>query len=272
MILKFSIYFETFRYFCCFTGETNCFISIISPKETNVITNTMKRFLLPLVFLLLISEFTFGQLKFSEGEVLVLSRHIWRGSQLGNDIAIEPSLTVESGNFSFNFWAAVTPNNSYSEIDLIPSYAFKHFSVSLLNYYNPVPDEKNSYFNLKEGESRHSLELTVDNYSLDDYRFKWMIGTFLLGDKSEETGKPLYSTYCEFMYPFTVKGIDIEPFAGFTTHAGLYAENFAFVNTGVNVSKEIELKLPFTIPLSLSFITNPYAKQSFIVFSGGIAF
>jgi hypothetical protein len=30
--------------------------------------------------------------------------------------------------------------------------------------------------------------------------------------------------------------------------------------------------LPFSIPLSLSFISNPYSKQSFVIFAGGIAF
>ncbi len=232
----------------------------------------MKRLLFPLVLVLFLADFSFAQLRFSEGEVLVLSRHVWRGEQLGNDIAIEPSVTVESGRFSFNVWAALTPNNSYSEVDLIPSVAFKHFSVTLLNYYNPDPEESNQYFNLKKGESRHSLELSFDNYSIDEHKFKWMVGTFLLGDKSEDTGKPLFSTYLEFMYPFTLKGIDVEPFAGITTHRGLYADNFALVNTGINLGKEIELKSPFTIPLSLSFISNPYAGSNYIVFSAGIAF
>ena len=232
----------------------------------------MKRLLFPLVLVLLIADFSFAQLRFSEGELLVLSRHVWRGEQLGNDIAIEPSVTLESGRFSFNVWAALTPNNSYSEVDLIPSVAFKHFSVTLLNYYNPDPEESNQYFNLKKGESRHSLELSFDNYSIDEHRFKWMVGTFLLGDKSEDTGKPLFSTYMEFMYPFTLKEINVEPFTRITTHRGLYADNFALVNTGINLGKEIELKSPFTIPLSLSFISNPYAGSNYIVFSAGIAF
>jgi hypothetical protein len=225
-----------------------------------------------LVFCLTFSSIAFGQVKFSEGEVLVLSRHIWRGSMLGDDVAIEPSVTIESGRFSLNFWAAVTPNNSYSEIDLIPSFAFNHFSVTLLDYYNPIPDENNTYFTFQEGKSRHSLELAFDNYGIDKYRFKWMIGTFLLGDKDEVTDKPLYSTYIEFKYPFTVKGIDIEPSVGLTPFKGLYADNFAVVNAGISIGKELDFKLPFTIPLSLSFISNPDAQKNFLVFSGGIAF
>ncbi|OFX52745.1 MAG: hypothetical protein A2066_04285 [Bacteroidetes bacterium GWB2_41_8] len=213
-----------------------------------------------------------GQKLEAEAEISVLNRHVWRGSQLGNALAIEPSATVTSGRFSFNVWAAVTTNNSYSEIDLIPSYSFNHFTFTVFDYYNPVPEENNQYLNFQEGKNRHSVELSFDNYSIDKQRFKWMIGTFVLGDKNEETGNPFYSSYLELKYPFTVFTIDAEPFAGLTPFRGYYADKFALINTGISFSKEIDLKLPFTFPLSLSFISNPYSRQSFIIFAGGIAF
>ncbi|MDP2113301.1 MAG: hypothetical protein Q8K69_04520 [Bacteroidota bacterium] len=229
----------------------------------------------PFCFLLLFilgSLAASGQKLAGEAEILLLSRHIWRGNQLGDAIAVEPSVTISGRRFSFNLWAARTTNNSYSEIDLIPSYQFNHFSLTLLDYYNPVPGEINQYLNFQEGKNRHSVELNIDNYSIDKQRFKWMAGTFILGDKNEETGKPFYSTYLEFKYPFTVFGIETEPFAGLTPFKGYYAVKFAIINTGISFSKEIDLKLPFTFPLSLSFISNPYSKQSFVIFAGGIAF
>lgn len=213
-----------------------------------------------------------GQKLAGEAEILLLSRHIWRGNQLGDAIAVEPSVTISGGRFSFNLWAARTTNNSYSEIDLIPSYQFNHFSLTISDYYNPVPGEINQYLNFQEGKNRHSVELNIDNYSIDKQRFKWMAGTFILGDKNEETGKPFYSTYLEFKYPFTIFGIETEPFAGLTPFKGYYADKFAIINTGISFSKEIDMKLPFTFPLSLSFISNPYSKQSFVIFAGGIAF
>jgi hypothetical protein len=213
-----------------------------------------------------------GQKLAGEAEILLLSRHTWRGNQLGDAIAVEPSVTISGGRFSFYIWAARTTNNSYSEIDLIPSYQFNHFSLTILDYYNPVPGEINQYLNFQEGKNRHSVELNIDNYSIDKQRFKWMVGTFILGDKNEETEKPFYSTYLELKYPFTVFGIETEPFAGLTPFKGYYADKFAIINTGISFSKEIDLKLPFTFPLSLSFISNPYSKQSFVIFAGGIAF
>jgi hypothetical protein len=213
-----------------------------------------------------------GQKLTGEAEILLLSRHIWRGNQLGDAIAVEPSVTISGGRFSFNLWAARTTNNSYSEIDLIPSYQFNHFSLTLLDYYNPVPGEINQYLNFHEGKNRHSVELNIDNYSIDKQRFKWMAGTFFQGDKNEETGKPFYSTYLEFKYPFTVFGIETEPFIGMTPFRGYYADKFAVINTGISFGKELELTAGFSIPLSLSVICNPYQNQQFVVISSGIYF
>jgi hypothetical protein len=94
-----------------------------------------------LIIFLSISAKTFCQLQLSDAEVLVQSRHIWRGEKLGTTAAIEPSVTLSAGRFSFNVWASVTTNNSYSEVDLIPAYQFNTFQLTLLNYYNPVPGE-----------------------------------------------------------------------------------------------------------------------------------
>ncbi len=213
-----------------------------------------------------------GQKANVEAEVMMLSRHVWRGSQLGDAIAIEPSVTFSKGRFSFNFWAAITPNNSYSEIDLIPSYTFNNYTVTLFDYYNPVPGESNQYLNFREGKNRHSLELVLDNYMADRQRLKWMIGTFMFGDKNEETNKPFYSTYLEFKYPFSIWAVEAEPFIGITPFRGYYADRLAIVNAGMSFEKELNLKMPFSIPLSLSFISNPHTKQSFVIFAGGIAF
>lgn len=231
----------------------------------------MNRYLVLYIFLF-VPVLVSGQKIELEAELLVQSRHVWRGSKLGTAPAIEPSINFGFGRFSFNLWAAKTTNNTYSEIDIIPSWQFDEFSLTLFDYYNPVAGENNRYLNFQEGRNRHSIELSVDNYSIEKRRIKWMAGTFLLGDRNEETGKPYYSTYLELKYPFTVFGIETEPFAGLTPFRGFYADKIALINAGISFSKEIDLKLPFTFPLSLSFISNPYSKQSFVIFAGGIAF
>jgi len=216
--------------------------------------------------------YSFAQVKVSDAEVFVQSCHTWRGEKLGTAPAIEPSVTFSASRFSFNVWASVTTNNSYSEVDLVPAYQFDKFQLTLLNYYNPVRGEKNQYLNFQEGKSRHSLEITADNYGVDKQRFKWMLGTFLLGDKNEETGNPFYSTYLEFKYPFTIWKIDAEPFCGLTPFEGYYADRFAIINTGISFTKVFEVSARLSIPVALTYAYNPYQDKQLLSFGTGLVF
>ena len=234
--------------------------------------STMRRWMSFIFLSLATAVICYGQPRIAEAELMFLSRHVWRGEQLGTAVSIEPSVTATAGRFSFNVWAALTPDNSYSEVDLIPSYQFDYFELSLLDYYNPVAGEKNRYLKFDDVANRHSVEVTLDNYEVEKYRLKWMAGTFIFGDKNEDTGKPYYSTYIEFSYPFTLWKIDMEPSAGFTPARGYYADHFAFVSTAVSFGKEIEFNGPFTIPLTLSLIHNPSTSNTFVTFATGIAF
>lgn len=212
----------------------------------------------------------FAQVVISDAEILLLNRHVWRGTQLGDAPAIEPSVTVSKGNFSLNFWAAQTLNDSYTEIDLIPSYQVGEIAFTLFDYY--VPEGKgNNFLNFKEGESCHTLELSLDNYSGEKCPLKWMVGTFFAGDKNEETGKTFYSTYVEFKYPFSLWKIDAEPFVGLTPFKGYYADKFAFINSGLALSKEIKLTKKLACPLNLTYTYNPNADKHFVTFGFGIA-
>lgn len=222
--------------------------------------------------LLLLTLPSWSQNRFWQTEIMVQSRHSWRGEQMGTSLAIEPSVTASAGRFSFNVWAALTPDNSYTEVDLIPSYQFNYFALTILDYYNPVPGQKNLYLNFTEELNRHSVEATIDNYAVEKQRLKYLLATFFLGDKNQETGKPYYSTYLELSYPFTLLGIDAEPFVGLTPFCGYYAEKLSVVNTGISFGRELDFKLPFTIPISLSLVSNPSAKNSFVTFAAGIAF
>jgi len=213
-----------------------------------------------------------SQILISDAEIMLQSRHVWRGTMLGSAPAIEPSITFSANRFSFNLWAAVTPNNSYSEIDLIPAYQFKNFQLTLFDYYNPVISEKNLFLNFQEGKNRHSIELTADNFSIEKQRFKWMIGTFLLGDINIETQKAFYSTYLEFQYPFTILDIEAVTFIGLTPFRGYYADNFAFINTGISFSKSFKISQTLSVPINATYIFNPNQNNHFFVIASGIAF
>lgn len=228
--------------------------------------------LLSLVLLLITTTLTYAQSNALEGELMFLNRHAWRGEIFGTSVAVEPSATATAGHFSFNVWAALTLDNSYSELDLIPSYQFRFFKLSLLDYYNPVAGKSNNFWSVKKEFSRHSVEITLDNFDVEKHRFKWLAGTFILGDRDEDSGRPLYSTYVELSYSFNLWELETTPFAGFTPWTGYYAPDFAFVNTGLTLSHELDINSFFTIPLTLSAVYNPSTQNSFVTFGTGIAF
>ena len=213
-----------------------------------------------------------SQLLISDAEVMLQSRHIWRGTKLGSKPVIEPSVTISANRFSFNFWAAVTPNNSYSEIDLIPSCQFNHFQLTLFDYYNPVAGNNNQFLNFRQGKNRHSLELSIDNSTDEDQHLKWMIGTFIAGDKNENTGNAYYSTYIEISYPILFREIEITPFTGLTPFHGYYANRFAFINSGLLFRKIFKLSKMLELPIFSSFIVNSHTKKSFFSVGTGIVF
>lgn len=213
----------------------------------------------------------YSQISISEAEITLQSRHIWRGFKLGDAPMLEPSVTVSHGNFSFNVWAAKTLNNSYSEVDLIPSYQIGELTLSLLDYYVPEIGEDNSYLNFRKGESCHTLEFSLDNYSGEKSRFKWMIGTFFAGDRNEETGRQNFSTYIEFKYPFNFYTIDAEPFVGLTPFKGYYADDFALINSGLKLSRDVKLTSKLACPLNLTYTYNPYTDCHFVTFGLGLA-
>ena len=231
----------------------------------------MQKLVITGLFLLFYGQ-VFSQLQISDAEVILQSRHVWRGEKLGTAPAIEPSVTLSVNRFSFNIWTSVTTNNSYSEIDLVPAFQFNKFRLTLFDYYNPVSGENNQYLNFRPGKNRHSVELTIDNYSVKNSRFKWMAGTFLLGDKNSETGRPFYSAYLEFIYPFTLWIIDAEPFAGLTPFKGYYANTTAIINSGISFSKEVALTSRFTIPINVTYTYNPYQDKQMVTLSTGLVF
>ncbi len=224
------------------------------------------------ILLILISARAFGkdigQLSF---DIELLSRHYWRGSQMGDTPAIEPNLSYTYGNFNFSVWAAHTLNESYVEIDLIPSYTYKNFKFIFFDYYNPIPFQNNNYFAFKEGENRHSFELAINYDGKGEIPVKLMAGTFIFGDKDKETGKPFYSTYLEAGYPFTLKDFDFELHIGASPHKGYYANNAAIVSTGISCSRQVEITKSIILPVGISYHYNPSVSKSFLIFGIGIS-
>lgn len=225
------------------------------------------------LFLLLLIPFAaFSQTEKLEAEfeVMLFSRHVWRGEKMGDQPAVEPSLTLSKGAFSVNVWGAKTFNDSYAELDIIPSYTFGNITLSALDYYNPVKGEDNQFFNFSKEKNRHSLELALNYEASEKLPVNLMWGTLVLGDKNQDTDKPFFSTYLECTVPFSVWNIDVEPGLGMTPFKGYYADKTAIINANVTLGKEFNLSDHWVIPVQTAAIYNPYTNDFFVTIACGI--
>jgi hypothetical protein len=226
-------------------------------------------------FLLILLLFIFGQGAAQEVQNVVfqvdlLNRHYWRGFVFGNSPAIEPQVTLNLSRFSFTIWAAQTFNDSYSEIDLIPSYTAGNYEISFLDYYNPVMGAENHFFNFSKDENRHSGEIMVAYNGEGKIPFRWMAATFLYGDRHQKTDNHMFSTYVEIGYPFTIVGAEADISLGLSPWESFYSDRLALVHAGFSVEDQINLGQGASIPLKFSLFSNPSTSEAWVIFSIGL--
>ena len=202
------------------------------------------------------------------GGINLLSQQYWRGFSLSSVPGIQAETTFSYGKFKLCLWGALASNLKYSEIDIIPSYAIKNFEFIINHYYNPVYGENNSFFNFGSENNRHSTEIFVSHYA-NKIPFNISIGTFIFGDKNSMQ-QPNYSTYIEIAYPFSLKWADAEISTGASPFEGYYSQKAAVTHCGFMLSRNIEIKNGFNLPLSLALNYNPYVNKFFVVAKAGI--
>ena len=126
----------------------------------------MKGFVYKKVILMVAFAVTFGSFNAlaeeeikpsASADVAVLSKYVWRGFELSDDsIVIQPSVTVEYKDFSFNLWGNLdtdyydmNSNSDFNETDMTLSYATSLGPVDLdigYIYYALVgPDTEEIY-------------------------------------------------------------------------------------------------------------------------------
>lgn len=200
----------------------------------------------------------------------VLNRHYWRGFVFGNTPAIEPQVTLHLSDFSFNIWAAHTLDNSYSEIDLIPAFNVGNYRISLLEYYNPVPGTENRFFDFSKEGNRHSGEVMVSYNGNGNIPFRWMVATFVYGDRHLDSGKHMFSTYIQAGLPFEFAGAEIEFTAGMTPWDSYYAPELKMIHAGVTIADRMDTGLGSWVPMRFSLFANPATSEAWVIFSIGL--
>lgn len=188
------------------------------------------------------------------------SRYIWRGSDIGHGPSLQPALTLTWNNFKFGTWGAYQLNGGgEAETDFYLSKSFGCIDLAIWDYWNFVETEAGDFFDYRKNSTAHLLEAQLLLSGKEKLPFNLLSSYLFYGaDRSK-------SVYLELQYLHEFEKADFTAFAGCQVKGNYYAEKGGMVNIGCTVKKEIPITDHFALPLSLSLISNPANRRSWLV-------
>ena len=193
--------------------------------------------------------------------VYAVSKYVWRGTAVGNGVALQPSVdyTLDAGGGLFaeggttvGLWGSYSlVNGGNDEINIALNQAVGPATITVTDYYFPFTAgadrtrEGNSFFEFAD-DGGHAVEVGA---SVDVANASLFLARFVSGATKEDT-------YAELNYPLSD---DFSLVLG-VGDGGLAAKGeFALVNTGLAVTSDSGYGASFTV--------NPDAETAFFVVS-----
>lgn len=187
----------------------------------------------------------------------VVNRYVWRGTDFGNAVSVQPGMSISHGNIEIGAWSswAITDGGA-NENDLYASFSSGPIGITLTDYYFPGLTEDDSFFSFSNDDAVHVLEISASfaldsmplsalaayNFSGDSDNSFWVEATYDLGEM-EETAVSVTAGLGNGVYTHE-DGEDSE-------------DTTALVSVGLNMSKG---------DYFASYILNPNRESSFLVF------
>lgn len=181
----------------------------------------------------------------------VVNRYVWRGTDFGNAVSVQPGMSISHGNIEVGAWSswAITDGGA-NENDLYISFSSGPIGITLTDYYFPGLTGDDSFFSYSNEDAVHILEISASlaldgmplsalaafNFSGDPDDSFWVEATYDLGEM-EETAVSVTAGFGNGVYT-----TDTDP---------------ALVSVGLNMSKG---------DYFASYILNPDKESSFLVF------
>lgn len=193
----------------------------------------------------------------------IYSRYIWRGAQIGSLPSIQPSLKMVCGNLTIGTWGAYQFDAVYPECDIYASYSLPAgFGISVTDYYiSPSDANLFSYFDYSSDTTAHTFEGSLSFTGPEKFPISALFGYNFMGIDGYEG-----AMYGELSYP--VKNFSFIVGAGNKVYSG--KDDFALVNVGAKVVKNIEITDKFTLPVTVQLMVNPETKKT--MFAVGLTF
>ena len=177
----------------------------------------------------------------------VVSRYIWRGTDLGGSVSVQPVLSYTAGLLEVGAWGSYSlTDRGANENDLYLTYSLGELGITVTDYYFP---ETMDVFDYSSDAGIHWIEASLC-YTLG--KFSLLTAFFFSGDPED-------SKYFELTYNFYEnEAVSASLIIG--AGDGVYlvdSERLNIVNIGLKTSSG---------PLSVSYILNPQAETNFLVF------
>jgi len=226
-----------------------------------------------IVIVMLLSISSLAQLKVGAD---IYSRYLWRGLDFGDAPAFQPSISYSSGGFTIGAWGSYafpTTGTTYAENDLYASYSFAtetsgSFTAILTDYYIPSYGIPFGYFKPKTAYSAaHTIEGGISYAGPESLPISLALYANLSND-------PDNSTYIQVGYPITISDATVSFAAGFVPSKSTYylVDKGNIINLSVTGSKTIAITDKFSIPINVSYISNPSQDKTYLVFGASFVF
>lgn len=228
----------------------------------------------------------------------LVSRYIWRGKQFGGSSPnIQPNLALNLGNFQIGNWSSYSlgGDNFVQEFDMFYNYTFfkKMFTITVTDYFFPNETVNYNYYDFKKTQTGHVFEGMISFNGTEKLPLSVFVGVNFYGADAIRLGDEpsssdfnqrvgiQYSTYAEIAYSTSFKTVGVNAFlglnltnpksadseTGFIGETGYYGDRIGVVNIGLTASKSIPITCKYSLPISISLITNPESKKVFAVFA-----
>lgn len=194
-----------------------------------------------------------------------VSRYIWRGMDSGN-ACVQPNLGFNWKGLTVYASGSTEFRDVNNQLDLAVEYEYKNLTLYATNYFTQTEDEPFKYFHYSSHSTGHTFEVGAGYEVSEKFPFSVSWYTTVAGNDYRENDKRAWSSYCELSYPFSVKEVEMNIEAGFTTWDGAYSDKFNVVNIGLSATKEIKITSGFSLPIFGKIIANPYEEQVYFVF------
>ena len=198
----------------------------------------------------------------------LVSRYVWRGTDFGESVSVQPSLSIEVTGLELGTWASysVSPNGSAAnEIDTWIGYAistrnFGSISFGTTDYYFPS-SEGSDFFDVSgNGSGSHMVESFIEYTGPRKLPASFFAAVFVHND-------PDNSLYLEASIPVQLDGVEVGFSAGAVAkESTLYqADGFEIVKLGLSATKELALSDTFSLPVTVRYILNAHLEKSYVI-------